>query len=199
MVCAGGSVAMANCAGPSFPCGNANPDPCICGRPEEDPQDKAACDSQMACKAQGGTWSGPTGAEPASCFVPDPCSRSVFCNVVTQTDCAPDEKCALNVDAPGAFAYSNCVPNGSVPVGGACLYTYGPVGACRGFDNCVRGASCEHGVCELICNNADFGHPCADPRFVCTLHEDTVWSGYLATCDPICTLFESCDGAPPAD
>ncbi len=41
---------------PPIPCGNANPDPCICGRPEADPQAKILCDQKMACETEGGMW-----------------------------------------------------------------------------------------------------------------------------------------------
>jgi hypothetical protein len=39
-----------------IPCGNANPDPCICGRQESDPAVKTQCDQERACQADGGTW-----------------------------------------------------------------------------------------------------------------------------------------------
>jgi hypothetical protein len=41
---------------PSIPCGNANPDPCICDRPKASVEAKALCDAQMACKAMGGRF-----------------------------------------------------------------------------------------------------------------------------------------------
>ena len=61
MVLAGGAIALGSCSipgdgGPQVPCGNANPDPCICGRPDADPQAKLRCDEKMACEAEGGVW-----------------------------------------------------------------------------------------------------------------------------------------------
>jgi hypothetical protein len=59
---AGGAITLGSCSilgddgGFHAPCGNANPDPCICGRPERDPGAKILCDQKMACEAQGGTW-----------------------------------------------------------------------------------------------------------------------------------------------
>jgi hypothetical protein len=57
---AGGAVALSGCAMPGggspIPCGNANPDPCICGRPEASPQAKMQCDEKMACEAKGWVW-----------------------------------------------------------------------------------------------------------------------------------------------
>ncbi len=59
---AGGAVAMSGCFG--TPCGNGNPDPCICGRPSESAENRAACDAQTACEASGGTFD-PTAPAPA--------------------------------------------------------------------------------------------------------------------------------------
>jgi len=63
MALAGGAFSLAACSGtpsnpPGIPCGNANPDPCICGRPQSDPALKAACDAKRACEADGGVWTG---------------------------------------------------------------------------------------------------------------------------------------------
>lgn len=53
---AGGAVTLlAGCPITGF-CGNANPDPCICGRPDHDPQARAECDAEKACEAMGGTY-----------------------------------------------------------------------------------------------------------------------------------------------
>jgi hypothetical protein len=74
---AGGAVStLAGCPGIVVGCGNANPDPCICGRPERDPREKMACDEKKACEAAGGTWdpfAGPSaGADAAvpACSLP---------------------------------------------------------------------------------------------------------------------------------
>jgi hypothetical protein len=40
--------------GIGFPCGNANPDPCICGRPEASAAAADLCALSMACNAVGG-------------------------------------------------------------------------------------------------------------------------------------------------
>jgi hypothetical protein len=39
-----------------IPCGNASPDPCICGRPDADPMLAAQCQAKTACEAAGGSW-----------------------------------------------------------------------------------------------------------------------------------------------
>ncbi len=49
---AGGTLLSAGCPGGAF-CGNANSDPCICGRPQASAVDKAACDVKKSCDAQG--------------------------------------------------------------------------------------------------------------------------------------------------
>jgi hypothetical protein len=54
LLLAGGALAIGGC--PLIPCGNANPDPCICGRPDEDQTAKMHCDQKRACEADGGTW-----------------------------------------------------------------------------------------------------------------------------------------------
>jgi hypothetical protein len=55
LVCAGGTyTALAGCPGGfPVPCGNANPDPCICGR---NPPDSPECRAETACQDEGGTW-----------------------------------------------------------------------------------------------------------------------------------------------
>jgi hypothetical protein len=81
MVLAGGVVfagcgdgKLENDAGP-FPgggCGNANPDPCICGRPEASAVSAASCEAQIQCVANGGvynpyTFTDSTGTHPPHC------------------------------------------------------------------------------------------------------------------------------------
>jgi hypothetical protein len=61
---AGGSIALSACFTGGPPCGNANPDPCICGRPDHDPTARAECDAETACKAAGGQWDDTSGTLP---------------------------------------------------------------------------------------------------------------------------------------
>jgi hypothetical protein len=70
MTLAGGAISLAACGGGSLPsqmgqagqtgsnfqCGNANPDPCICGRPDASQGARAQCDGEIACQAGGGVW-----------------------------------------------------------------------------------------------------------------------------------------------
>lgn len=55
-------------SGFQIPCGNANPDPCICDRPKADPAMAAACAAKIACEAMGGTWEY---YSTASCSLPE--------------------------------------------------------------------------------------------------------------------------------
>jgi hypothetical protein len=59
----GGAAGAANTGGTlgtggnsPFPCGNANPDPCICGRPDASSGAATACGQKTACEAAGGVW-----------------------------------------------------------------------------------------------------------------------------------------------
>ena len=58
--------------GITIPCGNANPDPCICGRPEASAAAAASCQAEMDCQAIGGvfipyTLTDATGTHPPHC------------------------------------------------------------------------------------------------------------------------------------
>jgi hypothetical protein len=55
-------------------CGNANPDPCICGRPEASAAAAASCQAQIDCVASGGIYipyilTDSTGTHPPHCEV----------------------------------------------------------------------------------------------------------------------------------
>jgi hypothetical protein len=79
MTLAGGMLSAAGCGGnglpgvgASIPCGNANPDPCICNRPAASADAKAQCDAKKACERLGGTWisysvTDNTGTHPPHC------------------------------------------------------------------------------------------------------------------------------------
>jgi hypothetical protein len=63
LLLAGGTLAVIGCSSQSndattdnVPCGNANPDPCICGKPDASAAAAALCDEEKACQAQGGTF-----------------------------------------------------------------------------------------------------------------------------------------------
>lgn len=71
---AGGAALTVACP-LGVPCGNANPDPCICGRPDSDPSARAACDVEKSCQAKGlefnFDWSTPACLSPDMSIAPD--------------------------------------------------------------------------------------------------------------------------------
>jgi hypothetical protein len=59
--CSGASLSSGKDAAPDFfvgggGCGNADPDPCICGRPEASAAAAVDCAGEIACQAQGRVW-----------------------------------------------------------------------------------------------------------------------------------------------
>lgn len=54
----GGVLTAAACVlgDEAIPCGNANGDPCICGRPQASAEEATLCSEEQACQAQGGTF-----------------------------------------------------------------------------------------------------------------------------------------------
>jgi hypothetical protein len=109
MVLAGGALALGACKGFSsdeIGCGNANPDPCICGRPDESETLRAACDVQTACEADGGTYVGYTeelpdgGTRPPHCI--PPYSGPNDSGPEASRDASPDGPAEADADgAPG--------------------------------------------------------------------------------------------------
>jgi hypothetical protein len=75
--CSGASLSSGQDAGRDFfvggGCGNASPDPCICGRPDANDRSAAECQAEMACQAQGGTW------QPVTTTAPDGAIVLPFC------------------------------------------------------------------------------------------------------------------------
>ena len=55
-------------------CGNANPDPCICGRPQESNASAQLCERQQACEARGGTFDPVTNIALDGSSIPPHCS-----------------------------------------------------------------------------------------------------------------------------
>src|SRR5579871_5630326 len=60
LLLAGGALGVVGCTGHSVvegvPCGNANPDPCVCGRPEASAEGAKACAKKTACVRAGRGW-----------------------------------------------------------------------------------------------------------------------------------------------
>jgi hypothetical protein len=53
LACAGGALTGCFYTHDPIPCGNANPDPCICGR---SPPGSEQCIAEQSCRDNGGEW-----------------------------------------------------------------------------------------------------------------------------------------------
>ncbi len=73
--CSGASLSSGTDAGVFVGggCGNANPDPCICGRPEASAAAALECQGEIACQAVGGSWEAFSTAQPDGAIVPPHC------------------------------------------------------------------------------------------------------------------------------
>jgi hypothetical protein len=100
---------------------------------------------------------------------PDANLNTGTCNPVSQTGCAADQKCTwVEYQEDPALGKTECVTNGTVPVGGAC--TRGEPGATTGFDDCDK-SYCVNGTCTEICSQSQAAS-CPDNK-VCVLYADT--------------------------
>lgn len=101
LVLAGGAVAATACSSSSsapadnVPCGNANPDPCICGRPDADAQQAALCKEETSCQAAGGVFDPSTcsNCAPDGGVVPPHCTMPGDGGTVDATEAAPSIPC----------------------------------------------------------------------------------------------------------
>jgi len=113
------------------------------------------------------------------------------CDPVTQEGCAEGQKCAeLTVSAgPPVLSRTDCVANGTVPLGGAC--TFGVPGDETGFDDCAsapnQGAQCLDNVCRQICAT-DAATPTCSDGFSCARIADlfTDLTPPPGVCNPAC-------------
>ncbi len=75
--CSGASLSSGKDAGQDFfvvgGCGNADPDPCICGRPEASAVSAMECAGEIDCQAGGGVWDAVTIGQPDGSVVPPHC------------------------------------------------------------------------------------------------------------------------------
>jgi hypothetical protein len=75
LILAGGAFAVTSgCSSASgqhvlIGCGNADPDPCICGRPEASAAAAMECQGEIACQAQGRVWQAYSIAQPDGAIV----------------------------------------------------------------------------------------------------------------------------------
>jgi hypothetical protein len=96
LVCAGGTVTgCTDHAG--IPCGNANPDPCVCDRtPANAPQ----CVAEAACRAHGGSWFGYPNGDPGTQVTGSCLGYPLDAGIDAPVDAALDGASDARVDAP---------------------------------------------------------------------------------------------------
>jgi hypothetical protein len=134
----------------------------------------------------GATPVSPDAAADATPSCPDGAAGA--CDPITQTGCAPGQKCTwIRVAISGAQEIGSlgCEPDGTVAAGGACTYGAAKPTTCdlgTGYDDCTAGLVCDaptdvdqaHGTCAPICDvNASPGSCAAGAT--CATH-----TGYFA-------------------
>jgi len=82
--------------------------------------------------------------------LPTDASEQELCDPLSQDGCEAGEKCAQIVASDDPFlARTACVPEGTVPLGGACLR--GDATFPGGYSDCISGTECVSGTCRAIC------------------------------------------------
>jgi hypothetical protein len=115
-------------------------------------------------------------------------NESGVCNPLTQTGCAPGQKCNWIYEQlePVRVGHIGCEPAGTVAIGGSCG------DAAIGPDPCVTGAECVNGRCEKICDydgRYDGAQPMCDEAHVCSSYLNLFVEGtsnVAGVCDPAC-------------
>jgi hypothetical protein len=124
---------------------------------------------------------------------PDSGTAAITCNPVSQTGCEADEKCSwLTVSRDPYLGRTACVPDGAVPVDGAC--ETGEPGEETGFDDCVAGSICNYGICRSICSISpdSCGDGFACGRYSRLFTDDSARN--IGECDPTCDpLAQGCE------
>lgn len=109
------------------------------------------------------------------------------CSPLTHAGCAATERCTwVRIDSTLALGSMQCVPDGTVAVGGAC--TTGPDGETTGYDDCARGLHCIDAVCTRVCNLVD---PTSCGADVCMRYSGVFASGSGDPVAGVCTT--GCD------
>ena len=142
-----------------------------------------------------------------------PVAHSSSCNVLLNTGCNADQKCAwvrysTDVLGPDPLGSVGCVPSGDRLPGESC--TWGQSGSGTGYDDCVGGAACvadpsieqASGTCGRVCSVADGSAPCSVDE-ACIAHDGqfqgcATETPLFGTCEPSCdplTQRRATDGA----
>jgi hypothetical protein len=111
------------------------------------------------------------------------------CNVVAQSGCGANEKCAWTKDPaiPLAQGKLACVPNGTVGLDAACSYGTGA----SNHDDCGKALACVNGTCKAICDPAAVsGLSACDATHACAVYVgvfmSTDGSSFAGVCEPAC-------------
>lgn len=123
--------------------------------------------------------------------LPDSNEQEV-CDPMSQDGCEAGEKCAqLAIDNDPFLARTGCVPDGAVPLGGACLS--GDATVSGSFSNCIGGTECINETCREICTTEPDSCRSVDDSFGsgedCAFHagyfSDVLGVGLcVSACDP---------------
>jgi len=133
------------------------------------------------------------------------------CNPVAQTGCAAGERCTdvTLQDMPQRVTSIQCVPDGTVAIGGACTEgTPGPAG----YDNCQKGGICVDAECKATCDpqmagvasGCDAQHSCSRYNGLFTVGGMILYGACDPQCDPLTqrllvgTPNEACGSTDPA-
>jgi hypothetical protein len=115
--------------------------------------------------------------------IADAPTGQVFCDTVSQHGCAAGQKCTwVTIPSMQRGGEVTCVPDGSVPLGGAC--TEGTPGETTGYDNCAKGGLCSNGSCVELCGDSP-GDTCPSER-ICNDAPPVPFC--VPKCDPVTQL-----------
>jgi hypothetical protein len=98
-----------------------------------------------------------------------------LCDPTAQSGCATGERCSRVALLDGS-AVTTCVPDGTVPEGGACVAPQ------FGADDCVAGTKCHAGTCAAICIESSAGCECTAPGY---FPEYASAGVCVSSCDPL--------------
>lgn len=108
------------------------------------------------------------------------------CNPATNVGCGPNEKCAAIIQSTGpTLTTTDCVPDGTVELGGACAFDDAVVNGGTGVSDCVGGTECNGGVCVKVCDT-DVPNNCPTTDEICQQYTGFYSGGSFGWCEPIC-------------
>lgn len=107
------------------------------------------------------------------------------CNPATNVGCASGDKCAVVVlSTLPLLTTTECVSDGGVALGGACVVDGETANGQTGISNCIGGTECNDGVCVRVCDTD--GSPSCGPGEVCVKHTGYYAGTSFGWCEPSC-------------